>query len=118
MSHKANNFHTMISIKDFDICSFNHPPMFSKGIVDSARSNYPNLIHDCPYRAGEKFNINYTFNDATCDKMRAQKKPSFNMGLHYFPDGDYKITVTIFDSLDSVKINYFFKVNTGDQRRV
>jgi hypothetical protein len=118
-SHKANNFHIMSILKDIDICSYiKNPPYFATAVVDHARSIYPNLVHNCPFRVGEKFYINYTYNDATCDKMRTQQKPSFNMGLHFLPDGDYKIVLTMFDDLDSAKVIYYAKANTGDQRRV
>jgi hypothetical protein len=108
----------MMIFRDLDVCSIlKNPSELASYALNYARSVYPKMVHNCPFRTGEKFDINYTFSDNSCRRINVEQKPTFDLGKFWLPDGDYKVSVTGYDDLDTGNLNYYFKMNTGDQNR-
>jgi hypothetical protein len=91
-----------------------HPPiLFSGGL----KNVDPTILHNCPYKAGEKLEQNFTFKSADCDTTEIKQKPTFNRGIGTFADGEYKVVLILFDRWGSARLEYFFRMKYGDQRR-
>jgi hypothetical protein len=113
-SPKTRHFHMMFAFRDIDMCSMlENPPEAYRAIVNVIKGVCPELNHKCPFKAGEKFAFNYTYQDYYCTPSKVNQKPVFNIGTHAWPDGDYKVNVTIFGQNSFI---YYARVKNGDDR--
>jgi hypothetical protein len=102
-------------IKKIDACSsIRNPSYLQKSFIDVLKTKFPKMIHNCPYKAGEKYEVNYT-HDVDCP-VKDPRKPLMN-GVYYFPDGEYRNSYTAFvDGKKMAHFYYWFKEKTADNK--
>jgi hypothetical protein len=75
---------------------------------------FPEIVHNCPYRAGEKYEINYTYIPPYCPVKNPQKPL---MNGYFWPDGDYKISYIAFVNGKKVAhLYYWYRDKTADNK--
>jgi hypothetical protein len=101
-------------VKKLDACkAFRSPSYFEKFTVDDLKTKFPKMIHNCPYKAGEKYEFNFTFIPESCP-VKDPRKPLMT-GAYFWPDGDYRMSYTAFvDGKKMAHIYYWYKDKTGD----
>jgi hypothetical protein len=104
----------LLALRDIDVCSaLANPSELYSNVIGFLKGMCPELIHKCPFKAGEKFAINYTFKDDHCTATEVKQSPTFKIGGGLWPDGDYRVNVTIFGESNFI---YYARVKNGDDR--
>jgi hypothetical protein len=72
------------------------------------------MVHACPYKAGEKYELNYTH---TVDCPVKDPHKPLTKSYYFWPDGDYRVSLTAF--VDGKKVGhlyYWFREKTADNK--
>lgn len=93
-------------------------PLF-KDWIENCKKVCPTFCRNCPFMPGVVA-VNYTENlnnNASCPRISNRNKPNMFSGS-WFPDGDYKTAIKMYSNSDpeGLKINYYFKMKTGDTK--
>jgi hypothetical protein len=97
-----------------DACSaIKNPNYLQKTLINDLKTRYPKMVHPCPYKAGEKYEVNYTYMSKDCPVINLHKPVM--TGIYFWPDGDYRISLTAFvDGKKKGYLYYWYREKTAD----
>jgi hypothetical protein len=115
-SNGGHNFHKVAQFADVDICALmKNTNLIPANIINDCVQRFPTLCHSCPFVKNSNLAIDYTYLKDFCPNRNKKSPILANVGS--FPDGDYRISISVktVDDEVGVAVVLYAKINLGDK---